>query len=291
MSKTTAHSARSALLRLDKLLVQRNLAPSRESAREMIERGMVRVAGLIQSKPASMVHPDAHIEVNLSPEEGGGSWVSRGALKLLKGLDTWKINPTGWNCIDVGASTGGFTQVLLRRGAARVAAVDVGYGQLAWILRGDPRVQIHERTNARYLSPDDIGWKADLITVDASFISLRMLLPRFENLLNDAGLVIALVKPQFEVGRAKIGKGVVRDPALHAEVLRVLHAFLNERTELRLMAATFSPIRGPEGNIEFIFLLNLSPNERVGESVLQEETDFDKMILQAHEFFRAELTG
>lgn len=288
MPKTSAHSTR---LRLDKLLVERGLVPSREAAREAIEQGIVRVAGFVQSKPASMVPVEASVSLVCSSMNADDAWVSRGAHKLLKGLDHWNIDPTGWSCIDIGASTGGFTQVLLRRGAARVAAVDVGYGQLAWILRNDPRVQVRERTNARYLSPEDIGWQADLITADASFISLRLLLPVFENLLKDEGLAIALVKPQFEVGRTKIGKGVVRDPVLHVEVLQGLCAFLNEKTRLRLRAATFSPIRGPEGNIEFIFLMDFLRNARDDANVLQERPDFDKLVLEAHETFRAESMG
>lgn len=291
MPKISARSARSTRLRLDKLLVERGLASSRESAREAIERGLVEVSGFVQTKSASMVPVDVRVEMKRPSDETDGAWVSRGAFKLLKGLDTWRIDPTGWSCIDVGASTGGFTQVLLRRGAARVAAVDVGYGQLAWVLRNDPRVQVHERTNARYLSPQNIGWRADLITVDASFISLRLLLPVFENLLLDRGLAIALLKPQFEVGRAKIGRGVVRDPSLHLEVLRGLYAFLNERTKLRLMGATFSPIRGPEGNIEFIFLLNVLPSAREGANEPRESPDFEKLIFEAHESFRAESMG
>ena len=288
MPKTSARSIR---LRLDKLLVERGLVPSREAAREAIEGNMVRVAGFVQNKPASMVPVDVSVELQRPSGETEDAWVSRGAHKLLKGLDTWNIDPAGWSCIDIGASTGGFTQVMLRRGAARVAAVDVGYGQLAWILRNDPRVQVHERTNARRLRQEDIGWYADLLTVDASFISLRLLLPVFESLLRNEGFVIALVKPQFEVGRAKIGKGVVHDPALHVEVLQGLYAFLNERTNLRLKTATFSPIRGPEGNIEFIFLMDLLRNVCDDANVLQETPDFDKLVHEAHESFRAESMG
>lgn len=279
-------------LRLDKLLVSRGLAPSREAAREAIERGSVRVAGFVLNKPASLVPNDAAVEILDASD--ADAWVSRGAHKLLKGLDTWGIDPTGWRCIDVGASTGGFTQVLLRRGAVKVAAVDVGYGQLAWVLRNDPRVQIHERTNARGLTPEDIGWRAELLTADASFISLRLLFPAMERLIEPGGLIIALVKPQFEVGRAKIGKGVVRDPALHAEVLLGLRDFLNEKTNLSLKDATFSPIRGPEGNIEFIFLIELlssscgTGDSRNEEDLLRKSPDFDKLVYEAHDFFRAE---
>jgi len=271
-------------LRLDKLLVARGLAPSREAAREMIEDGRVSAGGFVLSKPASLVSSEAALELTgEAPEE---SWVSRGAYKLIKGLDAWGVDPAGLSCIDIGASTGGFTQVLLRRGAARVAAVDVGYGQLAWVLRNDPRVQLHERTNARTLTTEMIGWKGDLLTVDASFISLRLLLPSLENLVRGGGLIIALVKPQFEVGREKIGRGVVRDPALHLEVLVKLREFLYEHTGLRLRGADFSPIRGPEGNIEFIFLAEAGARALDGEDEVREASDFDKLVQEAHEFLK-----
>jgi 23S rRNA (cytidine1920-2'-O)/16S rRNA (cytidine1409-2'-O)-methyltransferase len=195
------------------------------------------------------------VPVRVNQASGVTAWVSRGAYKLLKGLDLWGIDPSGKNCVDIGASTGGFTQVLLSRGAAKVTAVDVGYGQFAWVLRNDPRVRLLERTNARFLTPGDIGWEADIVTADASFISLRLLLPAIKGLLAPEGRIIALVKPQFEVGRGKSGKGVVRDPALHAEALRDVALFSRDSLGLSLSGVTYSPIRGPEGNIEFIFLL------------------------------------
>lgn len=265
------------LQRLDKLLVHKGLVSSREAAKELIMQGCVSVSGFVQQKPASMVSSDALLEIRpLHGDTDCASWVSRGAHKLLKGLDTWRIDPAGWRCVDIGASTGGFTQVLLSRGAAQVAAVDVGYGQLAWILRNDPRVLVMERTNARYLTPDDIGWPADLVTTDASFISLRLLLSILEKLLSSDGKMLVLVKPQFEVGRDKVGKGVVKDPALHMDVLRNLDAFIGAETGLFLEGATFSPIRGPEGNIEFIFLLGRADTR--GEPV-----DFAALVAEAHE--------
>ena len=203
------------LKRLDKALVEGGYADSRIHAQELIKGGNVRVAGFVAEKPASLVPEGAKIEV----ETGGREWVSRGAYKLLKGLETWDIDPTGSSCIDIGASTGGFTDVLLSRGAQRVAAVDVGYGQLAWKLRQDPRVIVYERTNARYISEETIGWQAELIVSDASFISLRLLLPTLQGLLKSGGEMILLVKPQFEVGRERVGRGVVRDPLLHLDVL------------------------------------------------------------------------
>jgi 23S rRNA (cytidine1920-2'-O)/16S rRNA (cytidine1409-2'-O)-methyltransferase len=234
--------------------VDRGFVKSRKDARDVIESGAVEVYGIVRNKAASMFPQDAPVSV---AQASGTAWVSRGAYKLIKGLDEWGIDPSGKNCVDIGASTGGFTQVLLSRGAAKVAAVDVGYGQFAWSLRNDPRVQLLERTNARFLAAGDIGWEADIVTADASFISLRLLLPARKSLLAPDGRIIALVKPQFEVGRGKAGKGVVRDPALHVEALRGVALFSRDSLGLSLLGATYSPIRGPEGNIEFIFLLGL----------------------------------
>lgn len=262
-----------ARLRLDKLLVVRGFASSREEARELVEAGKVRVGGLPCTKPASLVSPDTPVEICDRRER----WVSRGAHKLRKALEYWNVDPGGLHCLDIGASTGGFTQVLLRGGAASVTAVDVGYGQLAWELRNDERVVVMERTNARYLRPEDVGRAPDLVTVDASFISIRLLLPAIEALIAPGGLVIALVKPQFEVGRSKIGDGVVKDPSLHLEVLNNVARFIADKTRLVLQGATFSPIRGPEGNIEFLFLLES------GGEVMREAPDFDKLVREAHE--------
>ncbi|MDR3254109.1 MAG: TlyA family RNA methyltransferase [Synergistaceae bacterium] len=261
-----------ALRRLDKLLVERGLAPSREVARDMIQSGAVEVSGFPQSKPASMFPADASVSVSA----GGERWVSRGAYKLIKGLDEFGVDPAGLSCVDIGASTGGFTQVLLSRGALRVAAVDVGYGQLAWVLRNDPRVLLLERTNARYIKTADIGWQADILTVDASFISLRLLLPSMKGLLSEKGRIIALVKPQFEVGRERVGKGVVRGAAIHVEVLRGVADFASE-AGLSVVGASYSPIRGPEGNIEFIFLLG-EPGEAPSSPI-----DFESLVSEAHE--------
>lgn len=274
----------STLRRLDKLLVEKGLAASREAAKELIAGGRVKVSGFLQQKSASMVSPDAVIELLTDGDEC--RWVSRGAYKLLKGLETWNIDPTGCDCVDIGASTGGFTQVLLAHGARRVAAVDVGYGQLAWVLRNDPRVTPFERTNARYLTPDEIGWTADLLTADASFISLRLLLPAMQKLIRNRGIMVTLVKPQFEVGRANVGKGVVRDPSLHLDVLRNLAAFMRAETSLDLLGATHSPIKGPEGNIEFIFYLRRNDERSEGDA---DETcecpptlDFGEVVRAAH---------
>ena len=265
----------SALTRLDKLLVERSLAQSRDAAKALIESGRVKVSGFVQRKSSSLLSADAAIELERADGEEA-SWVSRGAYKLLKSLDFWSIDPTGLDCVDIGASTGGFTQVLLSRGAARVAAVDVGYGQLAWTLRNDGRVRVLERTNARFVTCDDTGWSADLITMDASFISLRLLLPNMEKLLKDAGRIIALVKPQFEAGRGKTHRGVVKDRGQHLDILKELELFIRSQTELSLRGATYSPIRGPEGNIEFIFLL-----DKLERSL--EPLDFGAIVEEAHE--------
>ncbi len=267
---------RSKPVRLDRLLVERRMLTSRTLAREYIEAGRVTVDGIPAAKASSMVSPCADIRLT----EAGSAWVSRGAHKLIKGLDSFAIDPAGKICIDIGASTGGFTDVLLARGASRVYAVDVGYGQLAWKLRNDPRVTVMERTNARFLKPEMFADRpADLIVSDASFISLRLLLKPLEALLGDNGEMAVLVKPQFEVGREKVGKGVVRDPRLHEETLLGLASFIEEKTDLTLVNVTFSPIRGPEGNIEFLFHLR-SPK---GTIIEHEPADFQKTVREAHE--------
>lgn len=238
------------LLRLDRLLVERELARSRDEAKSLIESGAVTVGGMPRTKPSSMTDRDAAIEI---ARADGDRWVSRGAHKLLKALDAFGIDPSGASCVDIGASTGGFTQVLLSRGASRVASVDVGYGQLAWELRVDPRVNVIERANARYLTTDDVGWVSDLLVADASFISLRLLLPNLETLIGGDGEMAVLVKPQFEAGRGGTQRGVVRSAERHIEILTGLAEFISSGTNMTLRGATHSPIKGPEGNIEFIF--------------------------------------
>ena len=267
------------LRRLDKALVEDGYTDSRIHAQELIKGGNVRVAGFVVDKPASLLPEGAKIEV----EMGTRVWVSRGAYKLLKGLETWNIDPMGSSCIDIGASTGGFTDVLLSKGAQRVAAVDVGYGQLAWKLRQDPRVIVYERTNARYISEETIGWQADLIVSDASFISLRLLIPTLQRLLKVAGEMILLVKPQFEVGRERVGRGVVRDPLLHLDVLLELSCFIAQSTALVLKGATYSPIRGPEGNIEFLFYLKGQNGESMDENKEKIEINFKNLVEEAHQ--------
>jgi len=242
------------LIRLDKLIADLGLAPSRTASQQYIQQGRITVNGVKADRVAAQVSPDAKIVFD-QPEK---CWVSRGAYKLIKALDYFNIDPSGKKCVDIGASTGGFTDVLLSRGASKVYAVDVGYGQLAWRLRNDSRVVVRERLNARYLTVENIdNTKADLVVCDASFISVRLLLKTFEDIMTDVGYAITLIKPQFEVGREHIGKGVVTDPQLHAKVIDEISAFIDEKTALTVLDKTFSPIRGPEGNIEFLFLLGI----------------------------------
>lgn len=235
-------------VRIDQLLVERGLAPSREKAQALLMAGEVWVGGERVDKAGAKVAAEAEIELR----GRGLPFASRGGLKLEKALDAFGIDPAGMVAVDLGASTGGFTDCLLQRGAARVHAVDVGRGQLHMKLQQDPRVVVRDRTNARHLKPEDLGEPADLVTLDLSFISLELVLPAARDLLRPDGLVLALVKPQFEAGPAKVGKGgVVRDPAVHREVLlRVLRAA--HALGLDLFALTWSPVRGPAGNIEFL---------------------------------------
>ncbi len=220
-------------------------------AREMILSGEVLVDGFPVKKPASMVQEDCSIEMTGKRQE----WVSRGARKLLRALESFAVSVQGRCCVDIGASTGGFTDVLLQKGAKKVYAVDVGYGQLAWKLRNDPRVVVMERTNARDLPPESFD-RTSLVTIDVSFISLRHILPVADTLLEKGGVCIALIKPQFEAGRAKVGKkGVVRDREVHEKVLRSLCTFVRDVTELVVAGLDVSPLLGPEGNREFFLYL------------------------------------
>lgn len=264
------------LVRLDKLVVDKQMVLSRTLAQNYIEEGRIQVDGITIKKTASMVPFDCNISVDAPEKE----WVSRGAHKLIKALDYFDIDPSGLTCIDVGASTGGFTDVLLSRGAKKVYAVDVGYGQLAWKLRNDPRVVVMERTNARHLTSDMIdSEKVDMVVSDASFISLKLLLKPLEALICNDSTMVVLVKPQFEVGREKVGRGVVHDPLLHEETLKDLASFVENETELALYNATYSPIRGPEGNIEFLFLLGSKSNTILKHANI----DFMKLVEEAHE--------
>ncbi len=234
--------------RLDRLLVQRGLAETRELAQALILSGKVTVDAQSATRPAQAVGADANVAVR----DTGPAYVSRGALKLQAALDMWDIDPSGKIAVDIGASTGGFTDLLLQRGAQRVYAVDVGYGQLHYKLRNDPRVVVMERTNARYLA--ELAEQPDLAVVDVSFISLRLVLPPVFALLKHDAPVIALVKPQFEAGRAQVGKGgVVRSNAVRLEVLRQLQEW-SASQPWQLEDTLQSPITGPAGNVEFLSL-------------------------------------
>jgi 23S rRNA (cytidine1920-2'-O)/16S rRNA (cytidine1409-2'-O)-methyltransferase len=247
-------SPRSPRTRLDTLLVERGLAPSRERARAMILAGQVRVGDARESKAGTLVASDSTITL----DEPDHPYVGRGGLKLVHALDAFGLDVTGRTALDIGASTGGFTDVLLQRGAAHVVALDVGHGQLDWRLRQDPRVTVMERVNARTLTPDsfDAGPRRfAIVTIDVSFISLRLVLPPVPALLEPAGDLVALVKPQFEAGREDVGKGgIVRDAAVHQ---RVVNDVVDESRRLGFVIAglTPSPITGAEGNREFLLHL------------------------------------
>ncbi|RME82007.1 MAG: TlyA family RNA methyltransferase [Caldilineae bacterium] len=248
--------------RLDRLLVSRGLCESREQARRLIMAGEVLVNDRPLTKPGMQVQENADIRVRQPLP-----YVSRGGFKLAAALDAFGIEPQGWVCADVGASTGGFTDVLLQRGAQRVYAIDVGYGQLHWKLRQDPRVVVMERTNARNLL--SLPEPVQLVTLDASFISLRLLLQPARAWLDAGGQMIALVKPQFEAGREHVGKGgVVRDPGVHRRVLQDLLAWC--RTEnLGPQGLIASPIKGPKGNREFLLWLRPGSRPRADDSLLR----------------------
>ena len=244
-------------IRLDQYLCQNGLVQSRERAKALIMSGIVFVNEQKVDKAGEMIAPDAKVEVR-GHDIG---YVSRGGLKLEKAMQVFPMRPDGKVCMDIGASTGGFTDCMLQNGAKKVYAVDVGYGQLDWRLRSDARVVCMERTNARYLTHEQIPDELDFASVDVSFISLKLILPALAGLLKPDGHAVCLVKPQFEAGREKVGKkGVVRDPAVHLEVLE---HFLEHAKESRftVLGLTYSPIRGPEGNIEYLGYLSRAEEE------------------------------
>jgi len=239
-------------IRADQLLVNKGLVSGRERAKTTIMSGLVYVGEIRVDKPGQLLSEDAEIIVRGEPNK----FVSRGGLKLEKALDTFEIDVNGLSVIDVGASSGGFTDCLLKRGAAHSWAVDVGYGQLAWSLRNDERVTVLERTNIRYLTLDKIGQALDMAVIDVSFVSLKLVLPPVRLLLKDDCKVICLIKPQFEAGRELVGKkGVVRSPSVHEQVIRqfIEHANI---AGFSVHGLTYSPVRGPEGNIEYLALLS-----------------------------------
>ena len=257
--------------RLDVLLVERLYADSRTKAQAIIMSGNVYVNGQKADKPGTSYEETVEIEVRgaVCP------YVSRGGLKLEKALRDFGVKPEGFVCSDSGASTGGFTDCLLQQGAKKVFAIDVGYGQLDWKIRSDPRVVVMERTNIRYVTPEDLGEPLDLSVVDVSFISLKIVLPAIKQLLKPDGQVLCLIKPQFEAGREKVGKkGVIRDPEIHKEVLDMFVA-LADSLNFTIMGLTFSPVKGPEGNIEFLGHLTLADREGI-------RPDTAQVVIDAH---------
>ncbi len=258
--------------RLDVLLTEKGLCESRSRAQALIMSGEVYVNGQRCDKAGTAVEVEAEIEIR----GGACPYVSRGGLKLEKALRDFGIDPTGYVCSDSGASTGGFTDCLLQQGAKKVFAIDVGYGQLAWSIRTDPRVVCMERTNIRYVTPEDLGEPLDLSVIDVSFISLKIVLPAVKALLKPTGQIVCLIKPQFEAGKDKVGKkGVVRDPAVHTEVLENFLE-LAKQQELTVRNLTFSPVKGPEGNIEFLGHLSMLPEGGI-------EPDVRALVAAAHE--------
>lgn len=249
--------------RLDILVTERGLAESREKAKALIMAGDVYVDQQKADKPGDLYPEEAPIEVRCK----GLKYVSRGGLKLEKAMAEFPITLSGLVCMDVGASTGGFTDCMLQNGAKKVYAVDVGYGQLAWSLRTDPRVVNLERTNARYLSAEQVPEPIDFFSVDVSFISLSLILPAVRPLLSENARAVCLIKPQFEAGREKVGKkGVVRDPAVHQEVIEKILSFALENG-YSVLGLTFSPVKGPEGNIEYLAYLQRSDASTQAEAV------------------------
>ena len=234
--------------RLDILLVEKGICESREKAKTNIMAGLIFVDGQRVDKAGEKVKVDSDIVFKGEKLK----YVSRGGLKLEKAMNTFGIDLTDKVCMDIGASTGGFTDCMLQNNAAKVFAVDVGYGQFAWKLRTDERVVCMEKTNIRYVTPEDIGVALDFASIDVSFISLRTIMPAVKALLGDKGEVVALIKPQFEAGRDKVGKkGVVRDKEVHLEVINTIINFLMEN-ELNVLGLSYSPIKGPEGNREYL---------------------------------------
>ncbi len=258
--------------RLDVLLVQRGLAPSREKAKAMIMAGNVFVAGQREDKAGTSFDTKAPIEVRGNTLK----YVSRGGLKLEKAMKNFDISLTDKICMDIGASTGGFTDCMLQNGATKVYAVDVGYGQFAWKLRQDGRVVCMEKTNIRYVTPEDIEDVLDFASVDVSFISLTKVLPAAKELLGETGEMVCLIKPQFEAGKEKVGKkGVVRDPKVHQEVIEKILDFAEE-SGFAVRGLEFSPIKGPEGNIEYLVHM------QKGMESQEELVDVAAVVAQAH---------
>lgn len=259
--------------RLDVLVVKNGLAPSREKAKTLIMEGKIFVNNNREDKPGNTFPSDAKLEVHGQTLK----YVSRGGLKLEKAMAQFGLRLDGKVCMDIGASTGGFTDCMLQNGATKVYSVDVGYGQFAWKLRQDERVVCMEKTNIRYVTPEDIDDRLDFASCDVSFISLTKVLVPARELLNDNGEMVCLIKPQFEAGREKVGKkGVVRDPKVHEEVIEKIVIFALENG-FSVLNLEFSPIKGPEGNIEYLVYLRKEENTSKEESV-----DIHEVVALAH---------
>ena len=262
--------------RLDMLMMERALAPSREKAKAYIMAGDVYVDGQKEDKAGTMFPETVKIEVrgNILP------YVSRGGLKLEKAMKNFDVTLDGKVCMDVGASTGGFTDCMLQNGAVKVYSIDVGYGQLDWKLRNDPRVVCMEKTNIRYVVPENLEGPADFSSIDVSFISLTKVLLPVRNLLTDEGEIVCLIKPQFEAGREKVGKkGVVRDPAVHQEVIEKVRDYAMS-IFMEPCHLSFSPIKGPEGNIEY--LLHLKKRSEGSEVTDSLQVSVEDVVAEAH---------
>ncbi|SHD77153.1 TlyA family RNA methyltransferase [Schnuerera ultunensis] len=252
--------------RADVLLFEKGLVDSREKARRIIMEGVVFVGSRRIDKPGEKINIDNDIIIKDDPIH----YVSRGGLKLEKAIDIFNIDLEGKVVIDIGASTGGFTDCMLKNGAKKVFAIDVGYGQLDWNLRNDPRVIVKERTNIRYVTKEDIGELVDFISIDVSFISLKLVLPVAKELLNSEGYIMALIKPQFEAGRNNVGKkGLVKDKMIHKEVIENMVDFCNT-IDLNMVDLGFSPITGGTGNIEFLSYINKGGNKIINEEKVLE---------------------
>lgn len=267
--------------RLDVLLVKRNLAESREKAKALIMSGIVYVNGQKEDKAGTTFEETAPIEVRGSTLK----YVSRGGLKLEKAMDRFGVRLDGKICMDVGASTGGFTDCMLQNGAAKVYSVDVGHGQLAWKLRNDERVVCMEKTNIRYVAPEDIADPIGFASIDVSFISLTKVLGPVKALLEDNGQIVCLIKPQFEAGREKVGKkGVVREPAVHLEVIDMVIDYALS-IGFEALNLEFSPIKGPEGNIEYLLYLQKHPEDQEAEYAVRREAAADPkaVVAEAHQ--------
>ena len=262
--------------RLDVLLVNRGLAASREKAKAVIMAGIVYVDGQKEDKAGATFVDTVNIEVRGNTLK----YVSRGGLKLEKAMSHFGLSLEGKVCMDVGASTGGFTDCMLQNGAVKVYSIDVGHGQLDWKLRNDPRVVCMERTNIRYVTPEDIGEPASFVSIDVSFISLTKVLTPVRELLAENGEIVCLIKPQFEAGREKVGKkGVVRDPKVHLEVIRAGMDFASS-IGFEILHLEFSPIKGPEGNIEYLLHLKKQPEGYVQDNI---PVDPETIVAMAHQ--------